>query len=181
MCMYLFGLLLFIVVQSLSSLLDSLQPHKLQLTRLPCPLPFPGVCSNPCPLSWWCHPAISSSVILFSFCLQSFPPSGSYLMSQLFASGGQSTRASASASILPKDIQGWFSLGLTGLISLLSKGLSRDFSSIQFKSINPSELSLLYGPTLTSIHDYWKNHSFDYTDLCQQNDVFFLINCLGLS
>ena len=148
---------------------DSWPPHELQLTMLPCPSPSPGVCSNSCPLSWWCHPAISSPVTLFSFCLQSFLPSGSFPMSQLFTSCGQSTRASASASILPNNIQGWFPLGSTGLISLLSKGLSRVFCSIQFKSINSSKLSLLYGPTLTSIHDYWKNHSFW---LYQQTDIF---------
>ena len=88
-------------------------------------------------------------------------------MSQFFTSGGQSIRVSASASVLPMNIQGWFSLGLTSLISLQSKGLSRVFSSTQFESINFLALSLLYGPTLTSIHDYWKNHSFDYVDLCQ--------------
>ena len=108
----------------------SLRPHGLQHTSLHCPSPSPGVCSNSCPLSWWCHPAISSPVTLFSFCLQSFLPSGSFPMSQLFTSCGQSTRASASASILPNNIQGWFPLGSTGLISLLSKGLSRVFCSI---------------------------------------------------
>ena len=90
--------------------------------------------------------------------------------SQLFASGGQSIRASASASVLPVNIQGWYPLGLTGLFSLLFKGLSEVFST-PFKSINSSVLSLLNGPTLTSIHDYWKNHSFYYLDLCQQSDV----------
>ena len=105
---------------------DSLQPHGLQHTRLPCPALSPGVCSTSCPLSQWCHPTISSSVIPFSSCPQSFPASGSYPMSQLFASGGQSIGASASASVLPMDIQGWFPLGLTGLSSLLTKGLSRD-------------------------------------------------------
>ena len=107
---------------------DSLQPHELQHTRLPCPSPSPGVCSHSCPFSRWCHPTISSSVACFS-CLQSFPASGSFPMSWLFESAGQSTGASASASVLPMNIQGWFPLGLTGLISLLSKGLSRIFSS----------------------------------------------------
>ena len=120
-----------------------------------------------CPLSRWCHPTISSSVFPFSSCLQSFPESGSFPMSQLFASGSQSIRASASASVLPMNIQGWYPLGLTGLISLLSRGLSEVFSIPPFKSINSSVLTLLNGPTLTSIHDYWKNHSFDYMDLCQ--------------
>ena len=94
---------------------------------LPCPSPTP--CSNSCPSSQWCHPTISSSVIPFSSCLQSFPVSGSFQMSQLFASGGQNIGASASASVLPMNIQDWFPLGLTGLISLLSKGLSRVFSN----------------------------------------------------
>ena len=108
------------------------------------------------------HPTISS----FSSCLQSFPPSGSFPMSRLFALGGQSNRASSSTSVLPMNIQEWFPLGSTDLISLLSKGLS-SIPTPQFKSINSLALSILYGPTLTSIHDYWKNHSFDYVDLCQ--------------
>ena len=102
---------------------DSLRPHGLQHTRLPCPALSPGVCSTSCPLSQWCHPTISSSVIPFSSCPQSFPASGSYPMSQLFASGGQSIGASASASVLPMNIQGWFPLGLTGLSSLLTNRL----------------------------------------------------------
>ena len=96
-------------------------------------LPSPGVCSNSRPLSRWCYPTISSSVIPFSSCLQSFPASGSFLMSWLFISGGQSIGASASASVLPVTIQGWFPLGLTGLISLQSKALSRIFSSTPFQ------------------------------------------------
>ena len=107
---------------------DSLQPHGLQHTRLPCPSPTPGACSNSCPSSWWYHPTISSSVIPFSFCLQSFPVSGSFLMSQFFASGSQSIGVSDSASVLPMNTQDWFPLGLTGLI-LQSKGLSRAFSN----------------------------------------------------
>ena len=102
--------------------------HGLQHARPPCPSPSPGVCSNSCPLNQWCHPTISSSVISFSSCLQSFPASGSFPMSQLFASGGQSI--GASASILPMNIWGWFPSILTGLISLLSMGLSRIFCSI---------------------------------------------------
>ena len=107
---------------------ESLQPHGLQHARPPCPSPTPGVYSNPCPLSRWCHPTISSSVIPFS-CLQSFPTSGSLQMSQLFTSGGQSTGVSASTSVLPINIQDWFPLGWTGWISLLSKRLSRVFSN----------------------------------------------------
>ena len=109
---------------------DSLQPHGLQHARLPCPALSPGVCSNSCPLSWWCYPAISSSAAPFSFCLQSFLASGSFLISQLFASGSQTI--GASASVLPMNVQGWLPLGLTGLISLQSKGLSIVFSSTTF-------------------------------------------------
>ena len=139
-----------------------LQTHGLQHARLPCPSPSPEVCSNSCPLSQWCHPTILSSAIPHSSRLQSFLASGSFLMSWLFKSGGQSIGVTASASILPMNIQDWFPLGLlTGLISLLSKGLSRFFSNTKFKSINSLTLSLLYGPTLTFIHDYCKNHSFD--------------------
>ena len=104
--------------------------HSLQHIRLPCPLPSPRVCSNSCPLSRWCSlKFISSSVILFSFCLQSFPASGCFPVSQLFTSCGQIIGASASASVLPVNIQGWFPLGLTGWISLQSKGLSIVFPS----------------------------------------------------
>ena len=99
---------------------DSLQPHGLQHTRLPCPSPTPRVYSNSCSLSWWCHPTISSSVIPFSSCLQSFLASGSFQRSQFFALGGQSIGVSASASVLPMNIQGWFPLGWTGWISLQS-------------------------------------------------------------
>ena len=129
--------------------------------RLPCPSPTPGVYPNSCPSSWWCHPAISSSVICFSSCLQSFPASGSSQMSQLFASGGQSIGVSASTSVIPLNIHDWFPLGWTGWISLQSKGLSKSSSTPHFKSISSSVLSFLYSPTLTSIHDHWKNHSLD--------------------
>ena len=112
----------------------SLQLHRLQHTRLPCPSPTPAAYSNSCPLSWWCHPTISSSAVLFSSRLQSFPASGSFQMSQLFTSGSQSIRASASASVLPRTIHDWFPLGLSGLISLLSQGLSeRVFSNTTFQ------------------------------------------------
>ena len=151
---------------------DSLWPHGLQHPRLPCPLPPPRARSNSRPLSWWCHPTILSSVIPFSPCFQSFPASGSFLMSQLFPSGSQSIRGSASASVLPMNIQVWFPLGLTGLISLQSKGLSRVFSNTTVqKHQYTSVLSFLYSQTLTSIHDYWKNHSFDKTGLCWQSNV----------
>ena len=150
---------------------DSLQPHGLQHTRLCCPSPSPRACSNLSPLSWWCHPTISSSVLPFSSSLQSIPAWGSFPMSHSFPSGGQSIGVSASASVFPMNIQDWFPLGLTGLISLKSKGLSRVFSSTTFKSINSLALSFYYGPTLTSIHYYWKNHNFDEMDLCWQSNV----------
>ena len=108
---------------------DSLWPHGLQRARPPCPSPIPKVHLNPCPLSQWCHPTISSSLIRFSSCPQSFPASGSFPVSQFFASGGQSIGVSASASVLPMNIQDWSPLGWTGWLSLLSKGLSRVFSN----------------------------------------------------
>ena len=114
---------------SRSVMSDSLRPHEQQHARLPCPSPTPWAYSNSCPLSRWCHPTISSSVIPFSFCLQSFPASGSFPISQFFLSGGQSIGASASASVLPMNIQDWFPLGWTGLISLQAKGLSTVFSN----------------------------------------------------
>ena len=118
-----------LVLFSYSVMSNSLQPHGLQHTRLPCSSPSPGVYQNPCPLSRWCHPTISSSVIPFSSCLQSFPALGSFLMSQLFRSGSQSIGASASVVSPSNDYQYWFPLGLTGLISLQSKGISRVFSN----------------------------------------------------
>ena len=108
---------------------DSLQPHESQHPRPPCPSHTPGVYSNSSTLSWWCHPAISSSVVSFSCCPQSLPAWGSFPMSQLFTWGGQSIRVSASASVLPTNIQDWFPLGRTGWISLQSKRLSRVFSN----------------------------------------------------
>ena len=131
-----------VVVQSLSGV-RFLQPHGLQQTRLPCLPPSPAAYSNSYPLSPWCHPTISSSVIPFSSCPQSFSASGSFLVSQLFASGGQSIGASASAAVLPVNVQDSFPLGLTNLISLQSKGLSRVFSNTraqkhQFFSTQPS-------------------------------------------
>ena len=109
---------------------DSLQPHEVQYVSPPCPSPTPRVHPNPCPLSWWCHPTISSSVFPYSSCPQSFPASGSFQMSQLFASGGQSIGISASTSVLQMNTQDWSPLGWTGWISLQSKGLSRVFSNI---------------------------------------------------
>ena len=132
-----------------------------QHARPPCPSPTPGVHSDSCPSSQWCHPAISSSVVPFSSCPQSLPASESFLMSQLFAWDGQSIGVSASASVLPKNTQGWSPLEWTGWISLQAKGLSRVSPTPQFKSINSLTLSFLHSPILTSIHDHWKNHSLD--------------------
>ena len=140
---------------------DSLWPHGPHHTRPPCQSPAPGVYPKSCPLSRWCHPTIPSSVILVSSCPQSFPASGSFQMSQLFASGGQSIGVSASTLVLPMNTQDWFPLGWTGWISLQSKGLSRVFSNTTFQKHQFFALSFLYSPTLTSIHDHWKNHSLD--------------------
>ena len=153
---------------------DCLQSHGVQHIKFPCPSPSPRVCSNSCPLSQWCHPTISSSLIPFFSCPQSFPTSGSFPISRLFTSGSQSIGASASVSVLPMNIQGWFPLGLTDLISLQSKGLSRVFSRTviqrhQFFSAQPSLQSNFF--MVTSVLDYWKNHCFDYMDLCRQSDV----------
>ena len=120
---------------SCSVMSDSLQPHGLQQARLPCPSLSLRACSNSCPLSHWCHPTTSSSVVLFSSWSQSFPVSGSFPVSWLFTPGGQHIEASASASVLPMNTQGWFPLGLTGLISLLPKGLLRVFCSTTEASI----------------------------------------------
>ena len=112
---------------SLSVMSNSLRPQGVQHTRLPCPSPTPRACSNSCPLSWWCHPTISSSLVPFSSCLQSFPAPGSFPMSRFIASGGQSIGTSALASVLPVNIQGWFPLGK--IFSSQFKGISRVFSS----------------------------------------------------
>ena len=157
---------------------DCLWPHGLQHTRLLCPS-SPRACSNSCPLSRWCHPSISSSVIPFSSFPQSFPASGYFLMSWLFTSGSQSIGVSVSASVLPMNIQDWFPLRLTGLISLQSRELSRVFSNTTVQKHQFLGLSLLYGQTLTSIHDYWENHSFDYMNLCWQSNIY-VIHMLAL-
>ena len=127
-----------------SVMYDILLPHGLQHAQLPCPSPTPRADSNSCPESWWCHPTISSSVGPFSSCLQSFPASRSFPMSQFFASGGQSIGVSASASVLPKNTQDWFPLGWTGWIILLSKRLSRVFSNttVQKHQYFSAQLSL---------------------------------------
>ena len=146
---------------SRSVMSDSPQLHESQCSRPPWPSPTPGVYSNSCPSSRWCHPAISSSVIPFSSCPQSLPASELFPMSQLFAWGGQSTGVSASASFLPKKSQGWSPLEWTSWISLQSKDSQKSSPTPQFKSINSSAFSFLHSPTLTSIHDHWKNYSLD--------------------
>ena len=140
---------------------DSLRPHGLQYTRPPCPSPPSGVYSNSCPLSRWYHPTISSSVVPFSSCLQSFAASGSFPRSQFFASGGQSIGVSASASVLPMNIQDWSPLGWTVGSPCSPRDSQESSPTPQFKSTNSSVLSFLSGPTLTSIHDHWENHSLD--------------------
>ena len=140
---------------------NTLWPHELQHSRPSCPSSTPKVYPNSCPLSRICYPTISSSVISFSSCPQSFPASGSFQMSQLFTSGGQSIAVSASTSVLPRNTQDWSALGWTGWISLQSKGLSRVFSNTTVQKHQFSVLSFLYSPTLTSIHDYWKSHSLN--------------------
>ena len=135
------------VVQSSLTLCD---PIHCSMPRLPCPLSTPRACSNSCPLSRWCHPAIPSCVVPFFSCFQSFPASGSFLVSLFFTSGGQSSGASALASVFPMNIQGWFPLGLIGLIFLKSKDSQKSFPAPQFKGIKFSLVSLLYGPALTS-------------------------------
>ena len=127
-----------IIQFSCSVMSNSSQPHGLQQTRPPCPSPTPTAYSNSCPLSQWCHPTMSSSVVPFSSCLQSFPSSEPLPVSQLFASGGQ--RIGASASVLPMNIQGWFPLGWTGWIFLLSKGLSGIFCSTSISDIQIRKL-----------------------------------------
>ena len=153
---------------------DSLWPHGLQHARFLCPPLFLGVCPSLCPLNQWCYPTISYSAALFSFGLQSFSASGSFPLNQLFTSSGQSIGASASASVLPMSISGWFPLGLNSLVSLLSKGLSRVFPSttVQKHQFFDTQSSLCR--TLTSIYDCWKNHSIDSMDLCRQSCICFL-------
>ena len=148
-----------------SVMFDSLWPHGLHHARLSCPSLTPRAYSNSYPLSQWCYLTILSSVVPFSSSLQSFPASGSFPVSQFFASGGQNTGISDSVWVLQMNIQDWFPVGWTGWISLQSKGLSRVFSNTTVQKhqfFGAHQLfGFLYSPTLTSIHDYWKNHSFD--------------------
>ena len=158
----------------------TLRPHGLQHTWLLCPSLPPGLCSDSRPLSRWCHPTISSSFVPFSSCLQPFPALESFPVSWIFTSGGQRIGASASASVF----QWLFGVDFLWdwlVWSLCCPGDSQESSLVpQFKSINSSALSFLYGLTLTSIHDHWRNYSFEYTDLYWQS-LCFLIHCLGLS
>ena len=135
-------------------------PMECSMPGFPVHLQLPQLAQSN-PSSRWCHPTISSSVIPFSSWLQSFPASGAFQMSQFFPSGGQSIGVSALASFLPEKSQGWSPLEWTGWISLQSKGPQESSPAPQFKSINSSALSFLHSPTLTSIHDHWKNHSLD--------------------
>ena len=160
---------------------DSLSPHGLQHARLPCPSPSPRVCLNSCPLNQWCHPTISSSVVPFSSCLQSFPASSSFPVNWLFTSCSQSIGGSTSASVLPINIQGWFLLGLTGLVSLLSKELLRVFSSTtvrrhQFLGAQPSSWSNFHIGTWLPERPYLSL----YGPLLTKWSLCFLIHCFSL-
>ena len=145
---------------SRSVMSDALQSHGLQHARPPCLLPTPEAYSNSCPLNWWGHSTISSSVVPFS-CLQSSPASGSFQMSQFFTSAGQSIGVSASTSVFPMNIHDFFPLGLTRWSPFSPRDFQESSPTPQFKSINSLALSFLHSPTLTSIRDHWKNHSLD--------------------
>ena len=155
--------------QAQQILSDSLEPHGLQHARITCPSPSPKVCSNSCPLSWWCYPTISFSATPFSFCFQFFPASEYFPVGLLFASGNQSIRASV--SVLPVNIQDWSPLGWIGWISLQSKWLLRVFSNTTVQKHQFFWCSAFFTVQLTSIHNHWKNHSLDQTDLCWQSNV----------
>ena len=151
---------------------DSLRPHEPQHTRPPCLSPTPGAYSNSYPLSGWCHSTISSSVVLFFFCLQSFPASGSFLMSQFFTSGGQSIGVSASASVLPMNIQGWFPLGWTGLVSLQVQGtLQRPLQhhSLEVSILHPENYLVQINILLS------KERGFQYCFPLENSSISFLI------
>ena len=154
---------------------NSLQPHGLQHARPPSPSPTPGVYSDSCPLSWWCHPTISSSVVPFSFHIQSFPASGSFQTSQLFASGSQSIGVSASTSVLPMHVQDWSPLGLTGWIPLQFKGLSRVFSNttVQKHQFFSTRLSL---QSNSHIHTWLLEKSIALTRWTFVGKVMSLLN-----
>ena len=144
---------------------DSLWPHGLPHARLPCPSPSPGACSNSCPLSWWCRPTIHCHPLLPSV----FPSIRVFSNELALHIRWPKYWSFSSASVLPMNIQDWFSLGWTS--PWCTRDSQESSPTPQFKSINPLVLSFLYSTTLTSIRDYWKNHSFDYMDFCQQSDV----------
>ena len=151
---------------------DSLQSHGLWHARLPCQSPTSTAYSNSCPSTWWCHPTISSSVVPFS-CLQSFPASGSFQMSQFFTSGGQSIGVSASALVLPMNIQCWFLLGWTGLLSLQSKGLSRVFSNTtvqKYQDLNKSFLARHVITGMSNVHTVTELCSYSRFSLMGKNN-----------
>ena len=166
---------------SCSVMSDFLWSHGQQQARLPCSSLSPGVCSNSRALCWWCHSTISSSAVPFSFCPQTFRVSGSFPVSQLFASSSQ--KLNFNFSIRPSnEYPGFISFKDWLVWSCHPRDSKESSPALKFESINSSVLSLLYGPTPTSVHDYWKNHSFNYMDLCWQSDVSaFLIHFLGLS
>ena len=175
--LFLWRLIKIIICSVLSYTYKRLVPHILVVVPLlplchpmsgfPCPSLSPRVCSNTCPLSWWCHPTISSPVIPFSSCLRSFPASGSFLVSRPLASGGQSIGASAS-----NEYSGLISFTFDSFDLLAVQGLPKAVLSTTVWKHQFFALNLLHAPTLTSLHDYWKNQSFDCTDLCWQSDVF---------
>ena len=151
---------------------DTLQPHGLQHSRFPCPSPSPGACSNSCPLSWCCHTTISSSVIPFFSCLQSFPESGYFLMNWLFISIRWQKYWSFSFSISPSNEYSGLISFRTDLFDLLAvQGILKSLHNTRVQRHQFFSAQLLYSLTLTSLHDCWKHHSFDYTDLRQQSDV----------
>ena len=145
---------------------NSLRPNELQLASLPCPSLSPEVCSNLCPLSWWFHPTILSCVTPFSSCPQSFPASGSFPVNRLFTYWSFSFSPSSEYIFMVDFLKDWLVW-----VSCSLRDSQESSQAPQFESINTLVFSLLYGPTLTSVHDYWKNHSFDYMDLCQESDV----------
>ena len=152
--------ILLLSVQSLSRVRHFATPW-IAACQASCPSPTPGIYTNPCTWSRWCHPTIWSSVVPFSSCPQSFPASVSFPVSQLFSWGGQSIGVSASTSVLPMNTQDWYLLGWTAWISLQSKGLSRVFSNTTVQKHQISGRGFVHSPTFTSVHDYWKNHRLD--------------------
>ena len=176
-----------LLLLSCFSRVDSVQSRRQRPIRLPLPWESPSkntgvgchfllqcmkVHPNSCPLSQWCYPTISPFVVPFFSCPQSFPGWGSFQMSQLFTSGGQTIGVSASASVIPMNIQDWFPLAWTGWISLQSKGLSRVFSNTTVQKHQTLTLGFRYSPTVTSIHDYWKNHRFPSIRVFSNETVF---------